>query len=64
MTKSPRTPLSIDDERKAAYEAEAQRAGMSLAEWLCWCADANLPKSAQKKLSPRKQRGRPKKGDA
>ncbi|HQX54157.1 MAG TPA: hypothetical protein PLR25_29860 [Planctomycetaceae bacterium] len=44
---------------KAAWEAQAKAEGVSLAEWIGWCCNANLPSDVAAKLSERGTRGRP-----
>lgn len=61
MTNAKLFPIPLDPERKAAYTAAAEKAGMTLAAWICEQCDKGLPKRAAAKLSARKVRGRPRK---
>lgn len=57
--KSSRMEAYVTADRKAAYEQAAQKAGMTLSEWICSVCDAALPKSVQKGLSERPAAHRP-----
>jgi hypothetical protein len=48
----------------AAFEAQANAEGVSLAEWLGECGKTNLPKDVAAELSERGVRGRPPSKDA
>lgn len=63
MTRTPHRSIRLPDDWWAAIEAEAEKAGIPVSEWIVDAIREQLPKKARARLSKPKGRGRPKKGE-